>query len=146
MKRFAMLLAAAALACLLCLFAAAKEVTIYENDFSDASALSDFTVRGKWSVSDGKACLEKGTSSSGCLIYRIPSEHAGKKYKVEVDFLGHTGMGGLLINAIQKQDNPVVQAVVLLYAVMGVFGLLLGDIAMAICDPRISLDKKGGSR
>ena len=56
------------------------------------------------------------------------------------------GMGGLLINAIQKQDNPVVQAVVLLYAIMGVFGLLLGDIAMAICDPRISLDKKGGSR
>ena len=38
------------------------------------------------------------------------------------------------------------QAVVLLYAIMGVFGLLLGDIAMAICDPRISLDKKGGSR
>ena len=34
----------------------------------------------------------------------------------------------------------------LLYAIMGVFGLLLGDIAMAICDPRISLDKKGGSR
>lgn len=56
------------------------------------------------------------------------------------------GMGGLLITAIQKQDNPVVQAVVLLYAVMGVFGLLLGDLAMAICDPRISLDKKGGSR
>lgn len=56
------------------------------------------------------------------------------------------GMGGLLISAIQKQDNPVVQAVVLLYAVMGVFGLLLGDVAMAICDPRISLDKKGGSR
>ena len=56
------------------------------------------------------------------------------------------GMGGLLISAIQKQDNPVVQAVVLLYAVMGVFGLLLGDIAMAVCDPRISLYKKGGSR
>ena len=56
------------------------------------------------------------------------------------------GMGGLLITSIQKQDNPVVQAVVLLYAVMGVFGLLLGDLAMAICDPRISLDKKGGSR
>ncbi len=56
------------------------------------------------------------------------------------------GMGGLLINAIQKQDNPLVQAVVLMYAVMGVFGLLLGDIAMAICDPRISLSRKGGSR
>lgn len=56
------------------------------------------------------------------------------------------GMGGLLINSIQKQDNPVVQAIVLLYAVMGVCGLLLGDIAMVICDPRISLEKKGGSR
>lgn len=57
------------------------------------------------------------------------------------------GTGGLLINAIQKQDNPLVQALVLLYAVCGVGGLLLGDLAMAVCDPRIRLDKtKGGSR
>ena len=57
------------------------------------------------------------------------------------------GTGGLLINAIQKQDNPLVQALVLLYAVIGIGGLLLGDLAMAICDPRIKLDKsKGGSR
>ncbi len=103
MKRFALLLAAAALACPLCLFASAKEVTVYENDFSSASALSDFTVRGKWSVSGGKARLAKGNSSSGCLIYKIPAEHAGKKYKVEVDFLGHTGMGGLLIGAEGKK-------------------------------------------
>jgi ABC-type dipeptide/oligopeptide/nickel transport system permease component len=57
------------------------------------------------------------------------------------------GTGGLLINSIQKQDNPLVQALVLLYAVCGVGGLLLGDLAMAVCDPRIRLDKtKGGSR
>ncbi len=57
------------------------------------------------------------------------------------------GTGGLLINAIQKQDNPLVQALVLLYAVIGIGGLLLGDLAMAICDPRIKLDhSKGGSR
>lgn len=57
------------------------------------------------------------------------------------------GTGGLLINSIQKQDNPLVQALVLMYAVCGVGGLLLGDLAMAVCDPRIRLDKtKGGSR
>lgn len=57
------------------------------------------------------------------------------------------GTGGLLINAIQKQDNPLVQALVLMYAVCGIGGLLLGDLAMAVCDPRIRLDKtKGGSR
>ena len=57
------------------------------------------------------------------------------------------GTGGLLINSIQKQDNPLVQALVLMYAVCGIGGLLLGDLAMAVCDPRIRLDKtKGGSR
>lgn len=56
------------------------------------------------------------------------------------------GMGGLLVNAIQRQDNTLVQALVLVYAAIGVVGLLLGDFAMAICDPRISLSKKEGSR
>ena len=55
------------------------------------------------------------------------------------------GLGGLLITAIQRQDNPLVQTLVLLYAAIGVVGLLLGDIAMALCDPRISLSKKGDS-
>lgn len=56
------------------------------------------------------------------------------------------GLGGLLINAIQRQDNTLVQALVLLYASIGVIGLLLGDFAMALCDPRINLSKEGGSR
>lgn len=56
------------------------------------------------------------------------------------------GMGGLLVTAIQRQDNTLVQALVLIYAGIGVVGLLLGDFAMALCDPRISLSKKGGSR
>ncbi len=57
------------------------------------------------------------------------------------------GTGGLLVDAIQRQDNPLVQALVLIYSAIGVIGLLLGDVAMAICDPRIVLDKKeGGSR
>ena len=56
------------------------------------------------------------------------------------------GLGGLLVNSIQRQDNTLVQALVLIYAGIGVVGLLLGDLAMAVCDPRISLAKKEGSR
>ena len=56
------------------------------------------------------------------------------------------GLGGLLIQAIQRQDNTLVQAMVLLYSAISVSGLLLGDIAMMICDPRIRLVKKGEGR
>lgn len=106
MKLFAKLLCAAALTLFLCLAASAREVVIYENGFDDASALSDFTVRGSWSVKNGAADLAAGKSSSGCLTYKIPSEHRGKKYKLEVDFLGQSGMGGLLIGAEGEGLSP----------------------------------------
>lgn len=56
------------------------------------------------------------------------------------------GMGGLLVNVIKKQDNSMIQGIVLLYACVGVIGLILGDILMVVLDPRISFAKKGGSR
>ncbi|MEG2203826.1 MAG: ABC transporter permease, partial [Oscillospiraceae bacterium] len=56
------------------------------------------------------------------------------------------GMGGLLVSAIQRQDNTLVQALVLIYSSVGICGLFLGDILMALCDPRIKLEKKGGAR
>lgn len=56
------------------------------------------------------------------------------------------GMGGLLVTVIKKHDNTMVQGIVLLYACVGVMGLLLGDILMVLLDPRISLSKKGGDR
>lgn len=56
------------------------------------------------------------------------------------------GMGGLLINVVQKQDNMMVQALVILFASVGILGLMLGDVLMCIIDPRISLTKKGGAR
>ena len=56
------------------------------------------------------------------------------------------GTGGLLVDAIKVQDNPLVQALVIIYAVLGIFGLLLGDLLMALVDPRIKLVKKEGSR
>ncbi len=56
------------------------------------------------------------------------------------------GMGGLLVKAVQQSDNNLVQAIVLLYATVGIIGLLLGDLLMVFIDPRITLSKKGGDR
>jgi oligopeptide transport system permease protein len=56
------------------------------------------------------------------------------------------GTGGLLVTAIQRQDNTLVQALVLLYSSIGIIGLMLGDILMASFDPRIKLSSEGGSR
>ena len=56
------------------------------------------------------------------------------------------GMGGLLVTAIKRQDNTLVQALVLIYAILSILGLLFGDLLMGIVDPRISCAKKEGSR
>ena len=52
------------------------------------------------------------------------------------------GMGGLLVTAIQGQDNTLVQALVIIYATISILGLILGDILMTLVDPRISFTKK----
>lgn len=56
------------------------------------------------------------------------------------------GMGGLLVEVIKRQDNTLVQALVLIYSSIGIVGLFLGDILMALFDPRINLQRKGGAR
>ncbi|MDD5936612.1 MAG: ABC transporter permease [Clostridiales bacterium] len=56
------------------------------------------------------------------------------------------GMGGLLVDVIQKQDNNMIQGLVIIFATVGIIGLILGDFLMCIVDPRISLTKKGGAR
>lgn len=47
------------------------------------------------------------------------------------------GMGGLLIEAIKEKDNGLVQILVMLFSILGVFGVFLGDMMMALIDPRI---------
>ncbi|MEG0766868.1 MAG: ABC transporter permease [Clostridia bacterium] len=56
------------------------------------------------------------------------------------------GMGGLLVDVIQRQDNPMVQALVLIYSSIGIVGLLLGDLLMGAMDPRISFVRREGAR
>ncbi len=56
------------------------------------------------------------------------------------------GTGGLLIDVISRQDNTVVQALVILYSSIGIIGMVLGDIFMALLDPRISFSNKEDGR
>lgn len=57
---------------------------------------------------------------------------------------GLPGMGNLLLNSIIVQDMPVVQAVLLLVAILTVVCNLLSDIIMGVLDPRIRLSLSGG--
>lgn len=61
-------------------------------------------------------------------------------------FFSVPGMGPLLTLAISRYDTNLVQAIVLLYAALGIAGVFLGDLLMGLLDPRISLVKKGGTR
>jgi ABC-type dipeptide/oligopeptide/nickel transport system permease component len=56
------------------------------------------------------------------------------------------GMGGLLVDVISRQDNPMVQAIVMIYSCIGIVGMLLGDLLMVLIDPRITFAKKEGVR
>ena len=38
------------------------------------------------------------------------------------------GMGGLLVDVISRQDNPMVQAIVMIYSCIGIVGLILGGL------------------
>lgn len=59
---------------------------------------------------------------------------------------GIPGMGNLLLNSIVVQDFPVVQAVVLMIAILTVICNLASDFVIGILDPRIRLSMGGGDR
>ncbi|MBR4080352.1 MAG: ABC transporter permease [Clostridia bacterium] len=61
-------------------------------------------------------------------------------------FFSVPGMGPLLTDSITRYDLNVVQGVVILYATLGTLGVFLGDLLMALIDPRIRLTDKGASR
>ncbi|MBQ7114735.1 MAG: ABC transporter permease [Clostridia bacterium] len=56
------------------------------------------------------------------------------------------GMGGLLVDVVKRQDNSMVQAIVMLFASVGIIGLIVGDIMMTLLDPRVSFVAKKESR
>ena len=54
------------------------------------------------------------------------------------------GVGNILTKAIQRYDNSVIVGITLFYALLSVVSIILGDILMALVDPRISFSSKGG--
>ncbi|WP_248402910.1 ABC transporter permease [Butyrivibrio fibrisolvens] len=52
------------------------------------------------------------------------------------------GAGNLLVEAIAKYDNGVIVGVTLFYTALGITSVILGDILMAMFDPRISFSDK----
>ncbi len=61
-------------------------------------------------------------------------------------FFSVPGMGPLLTDAINRYDTSVVQTLVVLYSVLSIMGVFLGDVLMMLVDPRIRLTSKGGTR
>jgi oligopeptide transport system permease protein len=53
------------------------------------------------------------------------------------------GTGGMLVKAINFYDNGSVIGLTLFYTMLSVISLILGDIVMALVDPRISYTSKG---
>lgn len=53
------------------------------------------------------------------------------------------GMGKMLPDAILAHNNPIVTGLVLIFTILAVLALLLGDIAMTLVDPRITLNVRG---
>ncbi len=52
------------------------------------------------------------------------------------------GVGRLLTNAISRYDNSVIVGLTLFYALISITSIILGDILMAMADPRISFNSK----
>ena len=59
---------------------------------------------------------------------------------------GIPGMGNLLLNSIVVQDFTVVQAVLLIIAILTVICNLISDIVIALLDPRIRIELGGGDK
>jgi len=51
------------------------------------------------------------------------------------------GSGRLLIKSLQNGDLPLIQALVVVYAILSMSAVLLGDLVTVMLDPRISLTK-----
>jgi peptide/nickel transport system permease protein len=55
-------------------------------------------------------------------------------------FFAIPGMGSFTLEAIQRQDFAIVQAMVFLGSVLYVVGLIMTDISYTLVDPRIRLE------
>ncbi len=55
------------------------------------------------------------------------------------------GVGAILIQSINNHDVPVVEGIVVVFAVVVVLANLLTDLLYAVLDPRITYDEHSAS-
>ncbi len=54
-------------------------------------------------------------------------------------YFGIPGLGDLMLSSINGRDEPIINAMVFLTAIIYTFGVTLTDISYALFDPRIRL-------
>lgn len=106
--------------------------------FARSGGLSEGEIFRKHILKNAAIPLVHGIPSSilGCITGAIITESV---YAVP-------GTGKLLTNAINKHDNGIIVGLTMFYACLSVISLILGDILMALVDPRISFSTSGGKR
>ena len=94
-----------------------------------AKGLPEFVVLFKHTLKNAMIPILTG------VVVSIPFLFIGSL--VLESFFAIPGMGSFMLEAIQRQDFAIVQAMVFLGAVMYVVGLILTDISYTLVDPRI---------
>lgn len=89
-----------------------------------------------------KHCFRNGcTPVVLCLISRISILVSGSTI-IETVF-NYPGMGMLLVSSITAKDMPVAMMTMFICAIMVLVTSFLGDIAIALLDPRVQFGKEG---
>lgn len=102
--------------------------------FARAKGIPENTILFKHVLRNAVVPLVR-TLPTGILYCLLGSYFIEAIYNVE-------GFGKLLITSINSKDYPLVQAVVVISALISIVANLFGDIATAIADPRVSLTSK----
>jgi peptide/nickel transport system permease protein len=72
------------------------------------------------------------------VVFAIPNIFSGAVLTETV--FNYPGMGRLFINALGRDDWPIVMAFLFISAILVVIATLIGDILYTIVDPRIRFD------
>lgn len=98
-------------------------VTAYSKGLADKRVLFRHVMRNAMLPFVTSLCMQMGSLLSGAMVLEV--------------IFGWQGMGNLFYTAILSRDFPTAQLCFIISAVCVVFGNLLGDLLIALIDPRI---------
>ncbi len=82
------------------------------------------------------------------LVHNIPGSLLGSLTGALITerVFGVPGVGKLFTDSIEKVDNGMLVGLTFFYAILSMASLIIGDVLMAVVDPRISFTDKGGRK